>query len=163
VNASLITRHQLVLYRLVLAISKYLEEHPLVQLFFAPLSIPSQYDLVDRDLRFISNKRHEMVILNNIQGAPALLIEIISQSDTRHDEVTRHAVYEHLGVGEYWMVDPARDVVRVFRRNTVGAAELSSRDTLTSHLFQTSRSTSIASSRRRLAVILRPPQPRPEC
>jgi Uma2 family endonuclease len=38
-NASPVTRHQRVSYRLVLAIGKYLEDHPLGQLFFAPLDI----------------------------------------------------------------------------------------------------------------------------
>jgi len=142
VNASPITRHQRVAYRLVLAIGKYLEDHPLGQLFFAPLDIVlSQNDVVEPDLMFISNERREIVTVNNIQGAPELLIEILSQSNKRYDEVTKHALYERTGVGEYWIVDPARDVVRVFRRNAAGryerAAELSENDTLTSPLFPT--------------------------
>jgi Uma2 family endonuclease len=139
VNASAITKYQMPLYRLVLAISKYLEEHPLVHLFFAPLDILSQYDIVDRDLMFISNKRHEIVLLNNIQGAPDLVIEILTESDNGHDEVAKCSVYEQMSVSEYWIVDPTRHVVCVFRRNTAGryerAAKLSSRDTLTSSLF----------------------------
>ncbi len=141
VNASPITRHQRISYRFVLAIGKYLEDHPLGQLFFAPLDIVlSQNDVVEPDLMFISNERREIVTLNNIQGAPELLIEILS-SNKKYDEVTKHALYERTGVGEYWIVDPARDIVRVFRRNAAGryerAAELSENDTLTSPLFPT--------------------------
>jgi Uma2 family endonuclease len=132
VNASLITRHQLILYRLVLAISKYLEEHPLVQLFFSPMDILSQYDLDEHDLKFISDRRHETVILNDMQGAPDLVIGILSQLDI---EVNRLSLYERLDASEYWIVDPARDVVRVIRRNTAVIVELSSRDTLISPLF----------------------------
>jgi Uma2 family endonuclease len=142
VNASPVTRHQLILYRLVLAIGKYLEDHPLGQLFFAPLDIVlSPNDVVEPDLMFISNERRGIVTVNNIQGAPELLIEILSQSNKGYDEVTKHSLYERTGVGEYWSVDPSADAVRVFRRNAAGryesAAELSESDTLTSPLFPT--------------------------
>jgi Uma2 family endonuclease len=142
VNASPILRHQRVSYRLVLAIGIYLEQHPLGELFFAPLDIVfSQHDVVEPDLMFISNERREIMTVKNIQGAPDLLVEILSQSNKRYDEVTKHGLYERTGVGEYWIVDPARNAVRVFRRNVAGryerVAELSATDTLTSPLFPT--------------------------
>src|ERR1700741_1003512 len=142
VNASPITRHQQVLYRLVIAVGNYLEEHPLGQIFFAPLDIVlSPHDVVEPDLMFISHARREIVTVNNIQGAPDLLIEVLSPSNKRYDEVTKHALYERTGVGEYWIVDAVRNIVRVFRRNAAGryeiAGELSNNDTLTSPLFPT--------------------------
>jgi len=142
VNASPITRHQQVLYRLVIAVGNYLEEHPLGQIFFAPLDIVlSPHDVVEPDLMFISHARRQIVTVNNIQGAPDLLIEVLSPSNKRYDEVTKHALYERTGVGEYWIVDAARNTVRVFRRNAAGryerAAELSTGEALTSPLFPT--------------------------
>ncbi len=140
VNASPVTRHQLISYRLVLAIGNYLEENPLGQLFFAPLDIVfSRYDVVEPDLLYISNERREIVTTKNIQGSPNLLIEILSDSNRKYDEVTKRALYERTGVGEYWIVDPVANVVRVFRGSAAGlyerAAELSRRDILTSPLF----------------------------
>jgi Uma2 family endonuclease len=142
VNASPVTRHQRVSYRLVLAIGIYLEQHPIGELFFAPLDIIfTRYDVVEPDLLYISNERREIITTKNIQGSPDLLIEILSQSNKKYDEVTKHALYERTGVGEYWIVDPVRNAVRVFRRNAAGryerAAELSADDTLTSPLFPT--------------------------
>jgi Uma2 family endonuclease len=142
VNASPVTRHQRVSYRLVLAIGKYLEQHPLGELFFAPLDIVfTRYDVVEPDLLYISNERREIVTTKNIQGSPDLLIEILSQSNKRYDEITKHALYERTGVGEYWVVDPVASVVRIFRRNAAGlyeqAAKLSENDSLTSPLFPT--------------------------
>jgi Uma2 family endonuclease len=140
VNASPIPRHQRVSFRFVLAIGKYLEEHPLGELFFAPLDVIfSRHDIVEPDLLFISNERREIVAGANIQGVPDLLIEVLSQSNKRHDEVTKHVLYEREGVGEYWIVDAARNTVRVFRRNAAGryerVAELSTGDMLTSPFF----------------------------
>jgi Uma2 family endonuclease len=142
VNASPIPRHQRVSYRLVLAIGNYLEEHPLGELFFAPLDIVfSQNDVVEPDLLYISNERREIITRKNIQGSPDLLIEILSASNRKYDEVTKRALYERTGVDEYWIVDPVADAIRIFRRNAAGrykrAAELSGSDTLTSPLFPT--------------------------
>ena len=140
VNASPATRHQLISYRIVMAIGTYLEEHPLGQLYFAPLDIVfSSHDVVAPDLMFISNERGEIVTAKNIQGSPDLLIEILSESNRKYDEVTKRALYERTAVGEYWIVDPSANSVRVFRSNEAGqyerAAELSRNDVLTSPLF----------------------------
>lgn len=127
VDGSPITRQQLVLYRLVIAISKYLEEHPLVQLYFAPLRIVSRNDRVESDLW------REIMTVNNDQAAPELLIEVLSQPNEKYDFPK--------SVSECWIVDPVQDVVRVFHRNAEGqherAAGLSAGDTLSSPLFPT--------------------------
>src|SRR5258706_3667770 len=124
VNASPVTRHQRVSYRLVLAIGTYLEQHPLGELFFAPLDIVfTVHDVVEPDLLYISNERREIVTTKNIQGSPDLLIEILSQSNKKYDEVTKLALYERTGVGEYWVVDPVASVVRIFRGNAAGRYE----------------------------------------
>jgi Uma2 family endonuclease len=136
------TRHQRLSYRLILGIGTYLKEHPVGQLFHALLDVVlSRYDVVEPDLLYISNERREIVTERHIQGAPDLLVEILSQSNRKYDEVIKHTLYERTGVGEYWVVDPVQNVVRVFRRNAAGryerTAELSDRDILTSPLFPT--------------------------
>ncbi len=140
VNASPITKHQRVSYRLILAIGNYLEEHQVGVLFHAPFDVVfSRYDVVEPDLIFISNERREILTTKNIQGSPDLLIEILSDSNRKYDEVTKRALYERTGVPEYWIIDPVADDVRIFRRNASGryerAVELSGDDTLTSPLF----------------------------
>jgi len=142
VNASPITKHQRVSYRLILAIGVYLEEHPVGILFHAPFDVVfSRYDVVEPDLIFISNEHREILTTKNIQGSPDLLIEILSDSNRKYDEVTKRALYERTGVSEYWIVDPVADAVRIFRRNATGryerAAELFCGDILTSPFFPT--------------------------
>ena len=48
--------------------------------------------------------------------APDLAIEILSASTRRRDEVTKLRLYDDFGVDEYWIVDPGRESVRVYRR-----------------------------------------------
>jgi Uma2 family endonuclease len=124
VNASPITRHQRVSMRLIAEIIVYLREHPMGELFHAPFDVVfSRYDVVEPDLIFISNERREILTTKNIQGSPDLLVEILSESNRKYDEVTKRALYERTGVPEYWIVDPVADVVRVFRRNAAGRYE----------------------------------------
>jgi Uma2 family endonuclease len=142
VNASPVTKHQRVSYRLVLAIGNYLEEHPLGELFYAPFDVVfSRYDVVEPDLIFISNERRGILTEKNIQGSPDLLVEILSESNRKYDEVTKRALYERTGVPEFWIVDPKRNTIRVFLRNNEGryerAAELLRGDVLTSPLLPT--------------------------
>ena len=48
---------------------------------------------------------------------PALIIEILSPSTARKDRVTKRALYERVGVKEYWIVDGANETVDVLRRD----------------------------------------------
>jgi Uma2 family endonuclease len=142
VNASPVTKHQRISYNLIAEFAFYLKEHPVGALFHAPFDVVfSRNDVVEPDLIFISNERREILTTKNIQGSPDLLIEILSDSNRKYDEVTKRALYEQTGVEEYWIVDPVADSVRVFRRNAVAryelAAEFCDRDKLTSPLFPT--------------------------
>src|SRR3954468_12055730 len=94
VNASPITRHQRVSMRLIIAIGIYLEEHPMGELFHAPFDVVfSRYDVVEPDLIFISNERKAILTTKSIQGSPDLLVEILSESNRKYDEVTKRALY----------------------------------------------------------------------
>jgi Uma2 family endonuclease len=47
------------------------------------------------------------------QGAPDLLIEVLSPSNRGHDLVTKRALYSRAGVREYWIVDPVSQTVEL--------------------------------------------------
>jgi Uma2 family endonuclease len=139
-HASCDTKHQRISMQLIVAIGAYLREHPLGQLYFALLDVVlSDYDVVEPDLMYITNERREIITEKNIQGAPDLVIEIVSDSTRHYDEAIKYRLYERTGVYEYWLVDSVRDCVRTFRRDTAGRydspAELSTTGRLTSALF----------------------------
>jgi Uma2 family endonuclease len=49
-----------------------------------------------------------------------LVIEILSPSTRRRDQGIKRQLFDRGGVREYWVVDPERDLVRVFRRRADG-------------------------------------------
>jgi Uma2 family endonuclease len=62
VTAAPFIRHQRILLRLTLRIGRFLQDHPLGELLFAPTDvILSPHDIVQPDLLFISNERSRIV------------------------------------------------------------------------------------------------------
>jgi Uma2 family endonuclease len=133
--------HQGVSANLHLALGPFVREHRLGSVRYAPLEVLlSEHDIVQPDLLFISNARAGIVTKANVQGAPDLVIEILSDSTRRRDETLKRDRYERFGVLEYWIFDPQRRTARVFRRSGAGflpAQELSAAagDVLTTPLL----------------------------
>ena len=48
-------------------------------------------------------------------GAPDLVIEIVSPSSRRMDYSTKNTLYTNAGVREYWIVDPLKERTTVYR------------------------------------------------
>jgi Uma2 family endonuclease len=44
-----------------------------------------------------------------------LVVEVVSESNRKHDEVTKRAEYAKAGIAEYWIVDPERSRIVVLR------------------------------------------------
>ena len=119
VTPSPVSRHQIILGRLFLAIGNWLELHPeLGQVFLSPLdTVFSPWDVVEPDLMFVATDQLDILTEPNIQGAPALVVEILSPGTRRRDLGIKRALFDRGGVREYWVVDPKAMAVTVNRRN----------------------------------------------
>ncbi|MGH9417688.1 MAG: Uma2 family endonuclease [Terriglobales bacterium] len=116
------TRHQRALMQLIHFVGEHVRRSGLGEVYCAPLDVLlSPYDVVQPDLIFISAARvSEVITEKNVQGAPDLLIEIISPTTQSIDEDLKRQRYEKLGVAEYWLVYPDQARVRVYRRADAG-------------------------------------------
>ena len=47
-------------------------------------------------------------------GAPDLIIEILSPKNNKHDIKTKFDLYEESGVKEYWIIQPEQEIVLVY-------------------------------------------------
>lgn len=112
-------RHQELVGRLHLSIGNHLAANPgMGRLFLAPLDVVlSHHDVVEPDLLFIAGDQPEIMTEKNIQGPPALVVEVISKSTRKKDAQIKRRLFERTGVREYWLVDPELDLVQVLRTN----------------------------------------------
>lgn len=53
-------------------------------------------------------------------GAPDLVIEILSPSTAAHDFKTKFDLYQRFGVLEYWIIHPAEQTLLVYKRGADG-------------------------------------------
>jgi Uma2 family endonuclease len=121
VTAAPFIRHQRIVRRLASRLDRFLSEHPLGEYFFAPTDVVlSRHDVVQPDLIFISNERASIVEEKNVQGAPDLVIEVLSKGSRRLDEVLKRQAYERFGAREYWIFDPIRKTTKVLERTAEG-------------------------------------------
>jgi Uma2 family endonuclease len=136
-----IPRHQIVSMALSRLVGGWVEKKRLGCLMAGPVDVVfTPTDAVAPDLVFVARDRLDIIGEKYIHAAPDLLVEILSPSTRRRDEVVKRRLYEREGVGEYWVVDPVREMVKVYRLGEGGYrldAELSAEagDHLTSPLF----------------------------
>jgi len=115
-SPSPIIRHQQISIQLVSALFNHVTDHDLGLIFHAPCDVVlSVHNVVQPDVLFISKERASIITDKNVQGAPDLLVEILSEGNRRHDEVVKRKLYESFGVKEYWVIDPVLEVVKVYR------------------------------------------------
>jgi Uma2 family endonuclease len=117
------TRHQVLVGRLYFEIELFLRHHPGTgRAFVAPFDVLfTKWDVVEPDLLFIAGDQAEILTDKNVQGGPALVIEILSPGTWKTDEQVKRRLFDRGGVREYWLVDPERDLVTVFRRQPDGS------------------------------------------
>ncbi len=109
---------------------------------FTPGIIFSPSDAVIPDVVWASNERIGTLIdeAGHFTGAPELIIEVLSKSQTDKDRDRKYKLklYSVEGVGEYWIVDREQELIEIFRRDNgvlVKAITLYTKDILTSPLL----------------------------
>ena len=76
--------------------------------------------------------RKEILTDQGCDGAPDLIVEIVSPSTSFHDYVTKFMKYQQAGVREYWIVDPqAERVSAIFFEDTKKSVEYKYEDVIT--------------------------------
>jgi Uma2 family endonuclease len=98
-------RHQLV----VTAIGHFLYEFALPRGEHAVVSpvdvVLADHSIVQPDVIYVSRKRAG-ILGRRVEGAPDLVVEILSPTTGRRDLGEKLRLYAESGVAEYWIVDP---------------------------------------------------------
>ena len=110
-----LTKHQRIVANLHRLIGPVVHEHSLGTVLFAPVDVLlSHVDVVQPDFLFVSKARTVIITESNIQGAPDLVVEILSESTRKNDEGIKRLLYERAQVQEYWIIDPVSKSVKTF-------------------------------------------------
>jgi Uma2 family endonuclease len=113
--------HQFIAGKLHLEIGNYLKKSP-SQVYFAPfdvrLPLKSKHDediytVLQPDLCVICDK-NKLLDDRGCLGAPDIVVEILSPSNSKKELKYKYDVYEESGVQEYWVVFPAEKTVMMY-------------------------------------------------
>lgn len=74
----------------------------------------SNTSIVQPALIFITQARSAIITPANIQGAPDLVVEVVSPSTTRTDQETKRDLYAKFGVRFYWVFEPLEAWARAY-------------------------------------------------
>ena len=107
--------HQRVSMKLGVRLHVFVTEKGLGEIFRAPCDVVlSNTDVVQPDLLFVSREREHILLGgDNVQGAPDLVVEILSLSTAGRDKTVKSALYARHGVKEYWLADPEAKTITV--------------------------------------------------
>lgn len=106
------TRHQRVVASLTLLLRGYVRSRNLGEVLNGPAVVRLRPNLdYEPDIFFITNEHLDQLEDEYFSGAPAFVIEVISQGSRNYDLKIKAANYREHGVKEYWAVDPESKVL----------------------------------------------------
>ena len=100
-------RHQLISGNLFYVLHGHVKARELGVVLCAPIDvILSDISIVQPDIVYVDQTRVGQISGRGIEGAPTLVIEILSPSTVAIDRRTKHKLYARYRVPYYWIVDP---------------------------------------------------------
>jgi Uma2 family endonuclease len=141
VNPSPVPQHQRLVLRIAFEFELHFRRHGGGQVFPAPLDVKfDNFNVVEPDVLVIKTDRAAIVGPKNVQGAPNLVVEVLSDGTRRLDEIKKKKLYDQGGVDEYWIVDGELELVKIYRRTAAAferVAEISTEEggAITTPLF----------------------------
>ena len=114
----------------------FVKTRGLGRVYFSPTDVVlSDVDVVQPDLLFVSNNRLDILTAAGVQGAPDLVVEILSPGTAERDKGYKRALYAQHGVKEYWLVGTDAGTITVLLLEETGyevVGTFGEGDTLTS-------------------------------
>ncbi len=110
-----VPNHQRISRKLEFILEKFVTENNLGEIFDAPCDVYlDDENVIQPDILFISLDRLAIIGEKNIQGAPDLAVEIISENSAYKDMVQKKRLYARFGVKEYWVVIPDCEEIEIY-------------------------------------------------
>ena len=106
--------HQVLVARLSYLLTAHVQQHQLGLVLISPLDVRLGPERVlQPDIVFVAADRLHILGKQEVEGAPDLMVEVLSPSTGTYDLTRKRRLYEEAGVREYWTVDPADETIEV--------------------------------------------------
>lgn len=117
------TRHGLIEIFLLRVVCDFVERRDLGQILASTIQVRFAKQRRRRlpDMLFVSKERAEIVCPTYLDGAPDLIMEIVSPESTERDWREKYLEYQSAGVREYWVIDPQAEQVAGYTLAADGA------------------------------------------
>lgn len=108
--------HQEISRNLELILGNYLKKNPLGKIYDAPFDVYlDQTNVFQPDILYVSESRYSILTPEGAEGAPNLIVEILSPRTARLDLHNKRRQYARHGVEELWIIDPVPRTLSVHR------------------------------------------------
>ncbi|MFW5760471.1 MAG: Uma2 family endonuclease [Cyclobacteriaceae bacterium] len=105
--------------KIIKILHRYLDQYALNQgdeTYFAPLDVHlDKTNVPQPDLVYIKKENLNKLSQRGIEGAPDLIVEIISPSNSYLDRYEKKDLYRQFEVKEYWIVDPGNATLEIYQ------------------------------------------------
>jgi Uma2 family endonuclease len=109
------TKHQITLGNLHRILSTHVFANSKGRLLLAPTDvILAATTVVQPDLVFVGNDRSQVVSTRGVEGAPTLVVEILSPTTHHNDRVTKAQLYARYQIPHYWLIDPDQRTLEAY-------------------------------------------------
>jgi Uma2 family endonuclease len=110
------TYHQIISMRLELKFANFVNEKNLGLVLDAPIDVYfGEKETYQPDIIFIDRDRFHIIESAMINGAPDLVVEILSPSTGYYDLKKKARTYARHGVREYWIADPEDKSIEAYK------------------------------------------------
>lgn len=97
--------HQLISFEMQKIIARNCETDYII--LYAPVDvILSATEVRQPDIVLVHRKRFNIISKRGIEGAPDLVVEILSPSSLKRDKIDKIKAYAHYKIPEFWIVEP---------------------------------------------------------
>jgi len=138
--AAPVTKHQRIIGALYFQLRTFLTGKK-CEVLLSPLDVRLSAEICDTnvvqpDLLVVCDKNK--IDDKGCNGAPDLIVEILSPSSVQIDLLKKYNIYLKAGVKEYWVVDPTNNIVHVFvlKDGNYFSSIYGENDVISSHILE---------------------------
>jgi len=108
--------HQRGLFRLGFQLAQHVFDRDLGEITQAPTGVfLDEANGVQPDLIFVARERLHLISRRGVEGAPDLIVEVLSEGTRNLDRGLKQRRYARAGVPHYWLLDPDTRTLEALR------------------------------------------------